>query len=138
MTVLSALAALGGFAVRVWEVLLAKPKLVGHFDWITTQPPTLRFYFVNRGLREESIVEIRFGTRETPVGEGWTRQQAILDRLPLRLGRNDASPPFEIAAGSAVGFPEFENHLIAGRITRCFVTTGSRGKTLTFSVPRPP
>ena len=111
-------------ALKVWE-LLQRPRLAIHSDWIDNPPhPILRFHFVNKGRKLDSITEIRFGTADTPDGEGWLRL-SIMNQLPVAIAPGHASPPFNLVTDPAAveGFPEFQQHLRAGAITKCTVQT---------------
>jgi hypothetical protein len=128
------LGALLGFLDR----RLARPRLGAHFDWIEQSgSPILRFFFINNGRRRTTIAEVRFGTAGTPVTEGWTRQQAILNQLPQTLDPHTATQPFYLTTDSPT--EEFDQLLGTGKITSCVVeTTERRRHTKTFRVPAPP
>lgn len=96
----------------------------------------LRFFFINNGRRRETIVEVRFGEAETPLGQGWTRQGAILARLPVTLDPHSATPPFELTTD---GNAQFDVLLRTGQIAKCVIeTTGRWRHTEEFAVPPPP
>jgi hypothetical protein len=81
-------------------------------------------------------VEVRFGTPETPRGKGWTRQQAILEKLPVTLDPHSATPPFHLTTDSKANLDVL---LRTGQITKCMIeTTGRRNHTEEFAVPPPP
>jgi hypothetical protein len=119
------------------ERLTRRPRLRAHFDWVQhAGSPVLRFFFINSGRRRETIVEVRFGKPETPLGQGWMRQAAILDQLPVTLDPHSATLSFHL---TTAGSDEFDVLLKNGQITKCFVeTTGRRHHTEEFAVPPPP
>jgi hypothetical protein len=125
-------------AVKLIDRVTARPRIGAHFDWIQhAGSPVLRFFFINNGRRREAIVDIRFQTDATPLGQGWTRQHAIMDRLPVTLEPHTASTPFELTTDSPS--EEFDRLLRDGEITMCEIeTTARRNRRKTFHVPLPP
>ena len=121
--------------VRIWEAFLRRSKWSVRFDWIHHQgDPILRFTVANVGTRKYGLREIRFGTDETPKEEGWTRNRAVMERLPLLLDEGEISKAFFLETGPQ-WTEAFDQHLADGEITKCMVVD-ARDRITVHPVPR--
>lgn len=123
-----------GGAWKYWSTVRARPRFRMDFDWIQhAGSPILRFTVSNVGRSGGTIKEIRFGLPETPPTQGWLRQRAILDRLPLTLEPHSSAPAFYLET-NPMNLQDFDQHLATGRIAKAFVEDLD-GKIHAFGVP---
>lgn len=122
--------------IRIWEAFLRRSRWKVRFDWIYHQgDPILRFTVSNIGTRKYGIREIRFGTSDMPETKGWTRNRAIMEKMPLLLDEGEISNAFFLETGPQ-WTGEFDRNLAKGRITRCMVVD-ARDRISVYPVPKP-